>query len=61
MRIDAIIVLALGAIGYLKFMIQLYDNVFLAVAVFLVSGSLGLWLGLSSGEAREETHPDGSG
>ena len=61
MRIDAIFVLALGAISYLKFMIQLYDNVPIALAVFIVSGSLGVWMGLSFGESREDTHEDRSG
>ena len=61
MRIDAIIVLALGAISYLKFMLQVYDNVFVALGIFFVSGAFGIWMGLSLGSAPEDTHKDRSG
>ncbi|MGH8548138.1 MAG: hypothetical protein ACRERU_05965 [Methylococcales bacterium] len=61
MRIDAIFVLALGAISYLKFMIQLYDNLFMALGVFLVSGFFGLWMGLSFGDSHKDPHQDRSG
>jgi hypothetical protein len=55
MRIDAVFVLALGAISYLRFMIELYDNIFIALAVFLVSGLFGVWMGLSFGVSPEDT------
>ncbi|MCI0652857.1 MAG: hypothetical protein L0Y38_05975 [Methylococcaceae bacterium] len=61
MRIDAVFVLALGAISYLQFMLQLYDNLFVALGVFLVSGFFGVWMGLSFGEPREEAGQDRSG
>lgn len=61
MRIDAIIVLALGAISYLKIMLQVYDNVFVALGVFLASGAFGLWMGLSQGSAPEDARQDRSG
>ncbi len=61
MRIDAVFVLALGAIGYLRFMIQLYDNLFVALAVFFVSGLFGIWMGLSFGASHEDAQRDRSG
>jgi hypothetical protein len=61
MRIDAIFVLALGAISYLKFMLQIYDNVFIALGVFLISGAFGVWMGLSFGGSSEDTDRNQSG
>ena len=58
MRIDAIVVLALGAINYLKFMMEVYDGVAVAFCVFLTSGFVGVWLGLSYGESSEDEHGD---
>ena len=54
MRIDAIVVLALGSINYLKFMVEVYDSVAVAFCVFLTSGFVGVWLGLSCGESGED-------
>lgn len=60
MRIDAVFVLALGAISYLKFMIQTYDDPFIALAVFLIAGSFGVWIGLSFGGSDEDNHANRS-
>ncbi|MGH8558524.1 MAG: hypothetical protein ACRESZ_13900 [Methylococcales bacterium] len=61
MRFDAVLVLALGAISYLKFMIQVYDNSFIALGVFVISGLFGTWLGFSFGKSKEDTDVDRSG
>lgn len=61
MRIDAVIVLVVGAILYLQIMIDLYDNVVVALVVFVVSGSFGIWMGLAFAEAPEGSHPNRSG
>lgn len=60
MRFDAVFVLALGAMIYLKFMIQVYDNLVIALGIFLISGFFGVWMGLSFGGSGEDTHQDRS-
>ncbi|MGH8499205.1 MAG: hypothetical protein ACRERV_10415 [Methylococcales bacterium] len=60
MRFDAVFVLALGAVSYLKFMIQVYENSFVALGIFLISGLFGVWMGLSFGGSDEDTHEDRS-
>ncbi|MCS5580116.1 MAG: hypothetical protein NZ837_06240 [Gammaproteobacteria bacterium] len=54
MRIDAIVVLAFGAINYFKFMVEVYESAAVAFCVFLASGFVGVWLGLSCGESSED-------
>lgn len=61
MRIDAIFVLAVGAISYLKIMLQLYDNTLVALGIFIVSGGLGIWMGFYTGSSPEDTPTDRSG
>ncbi len=54
MRYDAILVLVLAAVAYLKIMLQVYQSISLALAVFCISGAFGIWAGLESGNTPED-------
>lgn len=51
MRIDAVFILMLGAASYLKFMIEVYQDVSVALLIFLLSGAFGVFTGLACGSA----------